>query len=367
MTFTVMISFACMVASSFIGIEIFDDICARFDTPLRFTGLNRYKGGTEGGQIAKSRIYRRHPSRDEAAAGVIDRAGDVIDAKLRRLDQGPQLARRSEFRRVHIFAPNHPRRRLDADQRLHLPRSPMMSRPPGLRTRAISRTTETGSGTKASTVITVTRSKLRSRNGSVSARADRVADRRLVLRGVSGGMSDHARIDVTADDRGRTTLPACQGQCAIAAADIQHSSALQFAGQAQDQPPLDDLGDDSERARAPACIDFGLKLAGMVGCAAAETQNADDRCQPAIGQAFETVIVITTSPPPAAFANASARSAKIRSSSPTGDRSGPPSRTPRSRPRRSCLRPPRQPGLAIASPSRGRSFDASQCCADGRE
>ena len=57
-------------------------------------------------------------------------------------------------------APSQPRTRRRTAQQLHLPRSPITSRPPGRSTRAISRIAISASGTKARTVMQVTTSKL---------------------------------------------------------------------------------------------------------------------------------------------------------------------------------------------------------------
>ena len=66
---------------------------------------------------------------------------------------------------LHWFAPNHPRMRRRAAHRLHLPRSPIKSRPPGRSTRAISRTAMSASLTKVSTAMHITISKVLLVNG----------------------------------------------------------------------------------------------------------------------------------------------------------------------------------------------------------
>ena len=99
--------------------------------------------------------------------------GDALDDELRCFRQRPQFAGRPEPRRLPHRrtqpGANAPR----GGPQVHLPRSPTTSRPLGFKTRAISRSANPGSGTKARTVITVRRSKLC--RGTAAARpGDRV-------------------------------------------------------------------------------------------------------------------------------------------------------------------------------------------------
>jgi hypothetical protein len=81
-----------------------------------------------------------------------------------------------------VGSPSQPRIRRCAAHRLHRPSSPMMSRPPGFSTRAISTTARSASRTKQRTVATMTRSKTASSNGSLAACPSTMFSRMLRFR-----------------------------------------------------------------------------------------------------------------------------------------------------------------------------------------
>lgn len=64
----------------------FDTSCGAGHTLSRFAGQRGEKGSAKGGQFAEDGVYRRYQARDRSAARIINRAGDVLDAKPHRFD-----------------------------------------------------------------------------------------------------------------------------------------------------------------------------------------------------------------------------------------------------------------------------------------
>jgi len=57
-------------------------------------------------------------------------------------------------------------------------------------------------------------------------------------------------------------VPESSGQRAVAAADIEHSTAPDLARQAMNESLLQGFGNLAERACTPVCISIGTELAG---------------------------------------------------------------------------------------------------------
>jgi len=122
--------------------------------------------------------------------------------------------------------------------------------------------------------------------------------------GCGSRLHNHAQVGVAAADPRRTGLDAQQCQRAIATSDVEYAASLQRPGKAEDDPPLQRLGDLAEGRVVPGGIDLWSELASAMD-------------HPGIGQAFESVMVITTCPVADACANPSCSASKIESTAPT--------------------------------------------------
>lgn len=155
-----------------------------------------------------------------------------------------------------VLDPNQLRNRRHAAQVFQRPSSPMTSRPPGVRTRAISSIACCGSRMKQRTVIAMTMSNLIVEGECLDVTEVKV-DGDTGISCASAGDDEHRLGDV--DSAGHSPTACRLDQIdAVAASDIEQPPVTERTGQVEDDLELPGLGDRSEDGSAPAFIGFGL-------------------------------------------------------------------------------------------------------------